>query len=471
MVVSLAHRVRWSACLFAALLASAIQSGWLGAQEPSFRSAAEPRRWLADERQQPRHAERETHRGFEIATGPIIVVATTSQEDARLAAEQAMQAWNEVAGLADHWTSVHRQPNFAQGAVQIVINDEPQQQRDEPLAAISLVGQATQISIHVAADQPPLADQRGQLRQATAMAFLHTAELDRQMPDWVCQGLAAYAGGLSTGSSGPAAATDDSQDSAPPGGNQWRPERAAPDRLEKQTADRTDAARLVRFLIEGNDAQHAGTFFEHLRSLAALRPDEDGDFRRKLHQTATDSNRDAGLDEFVAALAGEYEMWKRDPQIGQPEHAAEENADEGMRQRQEEMLFVLKLTDRFAFAQSAVMRTRITTFGKERGATVLASTSSARPPSVQSLVERITSESQPEWATVGPDRKLIWSTEEDKLRELLGIEGNRYQHVWESDRWVLRTKLDDGRQLAGWLEANPKNVRRPLAKFAVKSPD
>ena len=67
----------------------------------------------------------------------------------------------------------------------------------------------------------------------------------------------------------------------------------------------------------------------------------------------------------------------------------------------------------------------------------------------------------------GPDGKLIWSHEEEKLRQLLGVEDQRYQFVRRESKWVLQTTLSDGRKLAGWLEPNSENARRPLAKFAV----
>jgi hypothetical protein len=176
------------------------------------------------------------------------------------------------------------------------------------------------------------------------------------------------------------------------------------------------------------------------------------------------------LDQFVQHLATEFEHWKANPNIGQPALTDEESADGNLRREQQEMLFTLKLFDRFARAESAAIRTRVTMFDKgQRAAIVLTGTAGARPPSVLALLEQMTAHDQAPWATVGPDGTLIWNTDVDRLREILGVDQNRYQHVWHSDRWVLQTRLADDRQLRGWLEANPKDPRRPLGRIEVQT--
>jgi hypothetical protein len=442
------------------------------AQESAVRSSGELRRWPVDERQQPRYLERATHHGFEVSTGPIHVVATTNWSDAHLAAELALAGWNKTAALADHWTSVHRQANFAQGAVQLIVDSKPER-RDQRPAAVTAVGQTSLISINVATGQPTLEKQQGQLRQAAALAFLHTAELDRQLPQWVCQGLAAYAGKMPADDEGEDALPTEETSVAQSFGIGQRPrQRVASDRLAEPDGEENEAAQLVQFLVEGNDARHAAEFFDCLREhLATSRPVPDRNFQRKNDPSLPAVNESDRLNQFVAALAQEYEQWKADPQIGQPYFKAAEGTDNEFKQGQQEMLFILKLVDRFAQTESAAIRTRITTFEKGRGSATLTGTSATRPPSLRTLVDRFTAEDRQPWATVGPDGELIWSSEEAKLRELLGVEENRYEHVWESDRWVLATRLADGRQLLGWLEPNPENAQRPLAKFSVKASD
>src|SRR5262245_43713285 len=93
------HQTIGSAVLTIGLLAPALMApSTLLSQQPTFRSSSEPRAWLADERQLPRHSERTTGRGFEVCTGPIVVLAPT-RELARQAAEHATAAWNASGAL------------------------------------------------------------------------------------------------------------------------------------------------------------------------------------------------------------------------------------------------------------------------------------------------------------------------------------------------------------------------------------
>jgi len=464
---------RWSvlnvalrkAGLLAAVLASTGEVRSM-AQESPPGSSPPARRWLLDERQQPRHAQRATHRGFEVSTGPIHAVATTSFSDAQVVAEHALAGWNDMAKLADHLTSVHRQANFAADSLQVTMGAEAARGRDQPITWNS-IGPATQISVHVTPGLALPENQQGQLRQAAAVAFLHAAELDRQLPDWVCQGLAAYAS-KSTAKEEPAVESSAREPAASSLAVNRR--RFQSEEPRQPAADRADAAQLVHFLIEGNDARHAGEFFDCLRDQLASSPTRtDREFQRKSAPNLAVATNDNQLDRLVTTLATEFEEWKKDPQIGQPQWTAGEESDDELKQGQEAMLFVLKLAERFSLAQSAAIRTRITTFEKGKGSAVLTGTSATRPPPLRALLERITASDRGSWATVGPDGDLIWSADEEKLRELLGVEDNRYEHVWENDRWVLASRLADGRQLLGWLEPNADHAQRPLAKFSFKS--
>ncbi len=431
--------------VLAGMLAALNGGNRLCAQESAFRGSGQRRVWPADERQQPRRSLRATHRGFEVSTGPIVVISTTSPEDARQAAEQANQAWDDVAQLADRFTSVHRQMNFGGGAVQVVLDRDRSRRRDEPGQSLAAVGAVTEIAVSLAPGQAELAQQHGQLRHNVASAFFHAAGLDQQLPEWVCQGLAAYVGNHTADESATVSA----------------PEAAA-------AGD--EAAGLVQFLMEGNDGRRAGPFFELLREqLATAHSDRDANSRRNKNPLAVVSPDNQPLNAFVSELADELARWKDDPQIGQPLHPVDET-DEAVRQAQQEMLFVLKLADRFAIAETGGIRTTITTFDKGRVATVLHAATAAKPPTLRSLLERITADDQPAWATVGPDGKLIWSSDEEQLRKLMGVDENRYQHAWQENRWVLQSRLADGRTLSGSLERNPEHPGRPLAKFDVALP-
>src|SRR5687768_1712292 len=134
-----------SACRLIAIPLLAAAAARLNGQEPTFRSSAEPRPWLADERQLPRWRERQSHRGFEVSTGPIVVIAANAVE-ARTAAEEAAEVWKEAAATADRFTAIHRQPNFAQGAVQLVLGDLRAPASEAPAApSVASLGRVIQI--------------------------------------------------------------------------------------------------------------------------------------------------------------------------------------------------------------------------------------------------------------------------------------------------------------------------------------
>ncbi|HUE73763.1 MAG TPA: hypothetical protein VMP01_22985, partial [Pirellulaceae bacterium] len=279
--------------------------------------------------------------------------------------------------------------------------------------------------------------QQRQLRQAVAQAFFHTAELDQTLPEWVSQGLAAYIAGNQVDASG---------------GN--------------------DAAAKVLFLMEGNDGRHAAAFFDLLREqLATARPDPDRDFQRRNGSEIAPTTESEAVEQFVARLADEFEQWKVDPQLGQPQFALGDKSDDGLEAARQEMAFALKLADRFAAQATSGVRTKVATFEKDRRRSVAVTHAAAhRPPSLAALVARMTADGEPAWATIGPRGKLLWSHEVEKLRELLGVDEQRYEFAWRENRWALETTLEDGRKLTGWLDRDSENAQRPLAKFEVAEP-
>ncbi len=408
----------------------------LQGQSPTFRSAGARRSLPSDERPLPRYTERATHRGYEVSTGKIVVIATTNLEDARQAAAQAAEAWDETALLADHWMTGHRQPNFGQGAVQVVIGGDRVPLQQESSATVARFDRVTQIVTGGGGAGDDSSERQRQLHQAVALAFFQTAELDHAFPEWVSHGLAAYIAG-----------------NRPPSG-----------------AD--NAAARVLFLLEGNDGSHAGPFFSLLADQwERTRPDPDRDFQRRNGSPLPPTKQSQAVEQFVADLASEWQQWQLDPEAGQLQIAAGNAADDHVEQAQQAMAFVLKLTDRFAVQGRGGIGTKVTMFDKAtRTAANVIHPAPAHPPSLSAILTQAAAAKQ-RWATIGPDGKLIWSHEEEKLRQLLGVDDQRYQFAQRETKWVLETTLSDGRKLAGWLEPNSENARRPLAKFSVTDPE
>ena len=441
------------------------------------RSVADVRERIPDELDRPRYPERWTHRGWQLRTNVFEVVANTSIEDARLATAQAEKAWGEMSKLADQWTQIHRHPDFALGKVQIYVDAEPPKDRDKPATTLDVVGMQTQIHLFVSPDQPPLAEQLPRLREATAFALMHTAELDRQLPPWVCNGLETYAA-EQAGENFPNLAPRAPSPDAPLGGQQWRGKRAGQDTLAVPATVASDSAERVKFLLAGNDASHAIEFFRAAQqSVASANRDFAQEKGIAARRGESQPNVVSGpLDDLAGATEREYAAWQQDPLIGQPmfEPGNEEKPELVALER--EMVFALKLLRRFPEGNVVAHQSRmkVTTFDREKGVAVVASTVQSaskirptKPASMEELYTRITNRSREPWATIDPAGRLLLSTETARLRELLGIEERRYQTERKNEQLVLSVKLDRAHVLQGWLEENREKPLCPLAKFAI----
>lgn len=440
------------------------------AEDRVQRSTADVRERPADELDRPRNKERWTHRGYEIRTDQFVVIANTRVEDARWAAKQMEVAWADFGKLADAWTKSHHQADFGIGAVQVYIDSNPPKDRDLPPTTLNVIGIQTQITIHVAPGQPSLEDQLYRLRKAAGQAFLHTAELDRQLPPWACDGLATYV--AEEGMSPEEIKAADQQDKAPGaprlGGRQWRYNRAEQDRLKEPVFDQDAAAEEVKFLLTGDDAAYAPAFFASMKESIA-----EVNFRRTQASLVTarrgeEQPAELGrVDQLAIKLAKSFEQWQKTPLRGQPLVVVEPNTPEPLQRAEREMAVVLKLARRFAVAERGTVHTRITAFDKEKGMTVLSRKVENKPATLPEIYERMVAPERPLWGTLNAEGRLVLSTDSASLKEMLGIENQQYRWEVGKDRSVLSTSVDGQWKLQGWLEENKEEPTRPLAKFTA----
>ena len=235
------------------------------ADNPGATSLGSVRRNRVNELALPRYRNRVSHRGWEVRTAEIVVFASSSRVDAELAMGHVQAAWQNIATLADHWTDVHRHPSFAIGKVLVFVDSEPVRRRGGPLEAVRVDSDGTMIYVNVAPGSPPLTEQRELLQRSAAHAFLHIAELDRQLPRWVLDGLAGYVArekkvSQQDGQEKPAEVARPTD--VPTGGiNRHFHRRQTPDRLAPRRDDRETAERWVTYLIEAEEGRHAPGFF------------------------------------------------------------------------------------------------------------------------------------------------------------------------------------------------------------------
>src|SRR5262245_1785560 len=243
--------LRSAAFLCGVCLAMAWPLSTFAQQSPSqFRSVTDVRPRIPDEHDRPYFRETQSHRGFEVRDEHFTVIATTSREDARWAATQVAQAWQNAATVADRWTDAHHNPDFGLQSLQVVIDNQPIRETDGPLTSVNVTGIRTQVQLNIGPGQPLLDQQLVRLREASAFAMLHAAGLDAAAPPWAIAGVAAFAGrqGLSAEQLKEADAVNTT---ATFGGQQWRFKRSAEDVLDYRHVDHQQATQQVTFLLTG----------------------------------------------------------------------------------------------------------------------------------------------------------------------------------------------------------------------------
>jgi hypothetical protein len=425
---------------------------------------------IPDELDRPVRRETSSHRGWEIREDQFTIAANTSLEDARWAAAEVTKVRGQTAALADRFTSVHRHPDFGLNSLQVVIDGNPPRDRDAPPVTINVVGIQTQAVINVSPGKPGLASQLLRLREAAALAMLHSAEMDGVLPEWVASGMAAHVARQGQGSN-----VQEPNDFAPAGeplgGQQWRSNRIAQDRLALPAIDRTAAAAQVAFLLSGNDGEHAPAFLAGLvatietkRTIAATSA---ATRHRGAAQRASASDRGQPLERLLAETRQQYDAWLKDPQAGQPVYEPERGTSNELKAAQREMLVVLKLQRRLASEEPGGTEVKVATFDREKGRQLITPAAERAPLSPAAIAERLRNPSRPAIATLDADGSLLLSTDRERVSRLLGWDGQRYQLERHENQWVLSMRLADGRVLRGYLAGNADKPNRPLAKFTI----
>jgi len=445
----------------------------VGQENVVYRSTTQWRERIPDELDRPRYKERWTHRGFEIVTDQITVVANTNIEDARRASAEATQAWKDAGKIVDNFTNVHRHRDFGIGALQIHVDGERQRDRDQPLTTLNVIGQKNQIIVHVDKTSPGLDQQAPRLREAAVLALMRTAEIDLQYPTWVSQGIAGYVAEKDVPPE-TLAQVQPKPATANIGGQYWRQVRKEQDVLATDPDVRNEAVAKVKFLLEGDDSSHTPDFFRTMQSstqeLMQRRTQENFvNTRRGEVQPQFVSNLG---DRFFTSLESDYVAWQKDPLAGQPIYRPAKDVTPETEQLQREMTLVLKLQRRMMGPVKTPVRAKVVSF-KPGGSTVTHSGDVkvlAGVTEPRDLFYDLTGGERGPWATRDIDGSLLLSSNLERLSELFGDDSRRFKRLRHSDRWVLAYALPDGKVMAGWLVESKETPTRPEAKFEVFDP-
>jgi hypothetical protein len=299
--------------------------------------------------------------------------------------------------------------------------------------------------------------------------MLHTVGLDSAVPPWVVQGLAANVAEQGLDETETLTAKD-VQQPGHIGGEQWRYIRSGQDVLDYPQLDAGDAAEKVKFLLEGNDGRHAPALLAEIRTAwdTARQDAAAGEQFRNQPESPRLPPANTPIDRLIAGHQAEYETWRKEPLIGQPIFDANERLEPALLAAQREMLVLLKLHRKLAIASAGSgPRSRVTSFDRNLGRqVVISSAKPAAPASFDEFVQRLTDPNAQPIATLDVDGSLLLSGDSPRLEELL-VPAGEYSLAWRGDQIVLVRQLANGPVLQGWLESNPNQPTRPLAKFAL----
>jgi hypothetical protein len=431
----------------------------------TMRSVADQRERPSDEHDRPYFRETQSHRGWEIRTPQFTVFADTSVEDARLTAGQIEEAWQAASNLASHWTSAPRNADFGLNALQVVITSEPTRERDAPPTTLNVVGIQTQVQINIAAGQPPLGQQLVRIREGAAFGMLHAAGLDAASPPWLMSGIASFAG--RKGLPDEALSQSARSEQLPRlGGQQWRYSRSQADQLAYPPTDHEESASRATFLLTGNDAQHAPALVALLReaqAAAQARAATDDVFA----QASGESTQ--VFDQFFLQRKDDYEVWKANPSSGQPVFEPARDASADVLAAEREMLVLLKLQQRFSgqLVARPSRSAKIIELGKDGRPMIKRTAANIPPASFTSFAAGLLKPGGQPWATLDASGQLLFSSDAERVNELLAPDQVHYDFQGENGNAVLVRRSERGSTIRGWLEQNPQDKSRPIARFEV----
>jgi hypothetical protein len=481
-------------CLLTVAGVSALWSGTIQAQEePAVRfvgrtairefgaqpdtssqrgTPAESRLLRGQDRAEPRFAERDTHRATESRNANFSVISPYGADDAVAIREQLANGWQEIARLTEHLSSNKAEPDFAHAAVQVIVNDRLTVTENSPDAVVSQ--HDSQVVIHVPAknaDGEIITDRRGAIEGAAAQAFLQVAQLDRELPTWVTQGLAGY---VADEAAGKKPSQEEGARIAVATWNEDKSDRSQPASLVEIESEARDK---IAFLLEGNDGRYAMEFLSAIQETL----ESSGE-----HSKTGNSPVDA----LLAQVQPQFEKWQQHPEAQEPIVRGPKLTDEAAVARSE-LLVLLKLqqrmmesspTSKVKVVQLPASRTKQSTAkssSTKHSLILPTSAESSSTPSrfsawrqsnkaisMESLASFLEQPAHPQ-AVVDAQGTLILPHEHDRIADLLGLHDRRIVPTWQENRWVLATPINGVQELRGWLEENPDNSERPMAQFSI----
>ncbi len=437
-----------------------------------------------DELDRPRVSGRNSHRGFEVRNSRGTYIATTSVEDAKLAERIVGETWGTLNQFADHFAQEHKLPDFGLSAVQVAVDGElPRGGRDEPVPVWIPGRFENRIVINVSEGRPSLEEQIPLLRAATAYVYMHVAEFDRQLPQWVSDGFAQAVVLKHDGNEGLNAIADVPLDLLRGQGIKLfreTPVEMQERMLAEEQAKEEPTGNLVPFLLFADDAGHAQEFFNTLKTTLAERQEQAPFTREEVvrrRQVAFEYPA-AAVDDRAPAYETNFARWSEHPDAGVPQFVTKENEDPELVQLERELFVILKLAHKVTAPPPAAKtanspRTKIIEFTKNGPVERAAQANAAVPPQVQKILDvpqliAALDNNANGWTTVDVDGTLILSEDREAVEALVERFREDVTSKQEKDRWVWNYQLAGGRTLSGWLEPKSKEDPTLVTHFEVR---
>ncbi len=448
----------------------------VAAELPSYRSLRDdlPRR--LDELDLPRHANRVVGGGWETRTKHFVVFSTLGAEQASRVARHMEGVWAETARLADQWGNAHRRPTVGIGAIGVIVTDRALDPRMPPAGELAPLRYGPGIVLSTAGAGQLAPQQLLHLRREGVLAFLRVTGQQPAFPEWVSRGLADYVAGVPLPERRP-------ERLAPP---QWTTSadasldpssfRATADTATPRTPVTPDGQLWVQFFLEGNDAQHAPAFFEVLAAAIHRRQTDPRGAEHGIRNfgNATERSDSQPMGQLMTpGVQAEMTAWLADPQVGQPivELVGDAGEPEGVEdaeteRRQQEMIQVLKLARRFSWTPTKDVLPRFTEF-RDGASEVLPLEWTEQKMTLAGLHRRLATADRP-WATLDANGRMLLSGDRDRLAQWFARIDGRYGLHLRDGRLTIESELPSGEVLKAWLEDNPENAMRPIARIEKK---
>ena len=348
--------------------------------------------------------------------------------------------------LADPWTGIHRGPGFMVGPTLVQISSEPNHQSSGETSAAARQRDYSSLYFQDSLKHPLRQSRIPEIRETATRVFLQKTRLSLSLPAWVQDGLVTY---------------------------------VSQPRLTPTEINAAGKSAAVHYFLRANDAAFAPLFFDALKATVQM---TDTQLQRKTPTPPRWSRRglffgqpwhvpeasNTPVDRLLASpqMKAAYAKWVQDPEFGRPVYRPEHGLGPKRLQREQEMVLLLKLAFRFE-KQIGAHKSDWSDQEENVEKTGEASSENGFPLADVEALYRFLTYSKRRWATLDVDDSLMLSTDRRRIQTLFANHQSRYRMVRYQGRQAIASSWDSQKTLIAWLQHNPENASRPIARIVL----